>query len=67
MLTDNQVEILYEKGLLGEGTADALLNTILFNNCVHFGLRGGKVHHDLLLGDVELKSDEDGCKYRSKC
>ena len=50
MLTDNQVDILYEKGLLGEGTAEALLNTVWLNNCVHFGLRGGKVHHDLLWG-----------------
>ena len=36
------------KGLLGEGTAEALLNTVCLNNCVHFGLRGGKVHHILL-------------------
>ena len=48
MLTDNQVDILYVKGLLGVGTAEALLNTVCLNNCVHFGLRGGKVHHVLL-------------------
>ena len=38
MLTDNQVDILYEKGLLGEGTAEALLNTVWPNNCVHLAL-----------------------------
>ena len=63
MLTDNQVDILYEKGLLGVGTAEALLNTVWLNNSVRFGLRGGKVHHELLWGDVQLKTDCDGCKY----
>ena len=43
MLTDNQVDNLYEKGLMGEGTAEALLNTVWLNNC-------GQVHHNLLWG-----------------
>ena len=50
MLTDNQVDILYQKGLLGECAAKALLNTVWFNNFVHFGLSRGKVYHDLLWG-----------------
>jgi hypothetical protein len=39
---DQEINMLYEKGILGAGNAKALLNTIWINNCILFGLRGTK-------------------------
>jgi hypothetical protein len=36
---DLEINILYEKGILGAGNAKALLNTIWINNCILFGQR----------------------------
>lgn len=50
--------------LLGRKTPEAMLNTLWFNNTLHFGMRGGKEHRDLRWGDhVQLKDDESGCQY----
>ena len=38
-LSEEDIQVLYEKDLLGSSTAEALLNTVLFNNTIHFGLR----------------------------
>jgi hypothetical protein len=37
-LTDDEINMLYQKKLLGESTPESLLNTVWFNNTVHFGL-----------------------------
>jgi hypothetical protein len=37
-----------------------MLNTLWFNNTLHFGMRGGKEHRDLCWGDIQLKKDENG-------
>ena len=39
-LTEQEVKLLYDKELLGKLIPGALLNTIWFNNTVHFGLGG---------------------------
>ena len=41
-LTDDEIEILFEKNLLGISSPQALLNTVWLNNMIHFGLRGCK-------------------------
>ena len=41
-LTDDEIEILFNKTLLGLSSPQALLNTVWLNNMVHFGLRGCK-------------------------
>ena len=41
-LSEQDIQVLYEKNLLGSSTAEALLNTARFNNTIHFGLRGCK-------------------------
>ena len=43
-LTEEEIKLLYDKELLGTSTPEALLNTIWFNNTIHFGLRGCKKH-----------------------
>ena len=41
-LSEEDIQVLYEKDLLGNSTAEALLNTVWFNNTIHVGLRGCK-------------------------
>ena len=55
--------ILYEKGQLGAHNPNALLNTVWWNNCRHFGMRGGREHHDLRWGDVKLMTNSGGKEY----
>ena len=38
--TDSELDILYESNLLGGSSPEALLNSIWFNNSVHFVVRG---------------------------
>ena len=46
-MSDQEINMLYEKGILGGSNAKALLNTIWFNNCIQFGLRGTKENYEL--------------------
>ena len=62
-LSEDEVNVLYEKELLGVSSAEALLNTIWFNNTIHFGLRGCKEHRDMCWGDVKLRQTTTGLEY----
>jgi len=53
-LSEEDIQVLYEKDLLGSSTAEALLNTVWFNNTIHFGLQGCKEHREMCWGDVKL-------------
>ena len=48
---------------MGISSPKALINTLWFNNCLHFGLRGGKEQRDLKWGDIVLKVDSAGKQY----
>ena len=54
---------MYEKDLLGTSSPEALLNTLWFNNTIHFGLRGCKEHRDMTWGDVKLHKTASGEEY----
>ena len=41
-LSEEDIQVLFEKDLLESFTAEALLNRVLFNDTIHFGLRGCK-------------------------
>ena len=45
-LTEEELKllVLYDKELLGKSTPEALLNTIWFNNTIHFSLKRCKEH-----------------------
>ena len=54
-LSKEDIQVLFEKDLLGSYTAEALLNTVWFNNIIHFGLLGCKEHREMCLRvDVKL-------------
>ena len=59
-LTEEEIKVLYDKELLGTSTPEALLNTIWFNNTIHFGLRGCKEHRNMCWGDVQLRQTTNG-------
>ena len=63
VITDEEVNILYMKNLLGITTAQVLLNTLCFMNSIHFGLRGCDEHRQMTWEDVQLIRDVDGTEY----
>ena len=62
-LTQEEIEILYNSGAFGCNSPQALINTLWYNNCLHFALRGGKEQRDLKWGDVVLKKGTEGKEY----
>ena len=62
-LSEDDIAVLYEKDLLGTSSPEALLNTLWFNNTIHFGLRGCKEHRDMTRGDVKLHKTAGGEEY----
>jgi len=62
-LTEDEMKLLYDKGLLGSSSPEAILNPLWLNNSLHFGLRGIKEHHDMHWGDVKLCKTDQGVEY----
>ena len=63
-LTDKDIDIFYEKSLLGTNNPDALLRTLHRNNMTFFGMRSANEHRNLRWGDVKLNEDaSSGLKY----
>ena len=52
-VTEDEIKITYEKGLLDASSPVAILNTLWLSNSLHFGLLGIKEHHDMRWGDVK--------------
>ena len=59
-LTEEEIKLLYDKELLGTSTPEALLNTIWFNNTIHFGLRKVRNTVNVCWGDVQLRQTTNG-------
>ena len=62
-LSDEEIDVLYSKKLLGTSTPQSLHNTVWINNMVHFGLRGGAEQRALCWGDITLKAEVGGQEY----
>ena len=58
-------DILWEKGLLGNATSKAMLNTVFYYNSKLFGLRGVDEHRNLSVEQFELGSDQNGSYLRT--
>lgn len=54
-LTIDEEELLWEKGLLGDGTPQTLLDTMLFLNGLYFALRSGDEHRQLRLHSSQIE------------
>ena len=62
--TSADIDLFYEKKLLGPYSPKSILNTLWFNNTVHFGMRGSANDHKALCwGDVVLLEDEERGMY----
>ena len=62
-LDQEEIDLLFKKGVMGIHSPQALINTLWFNNCLHFGKRGGKEQRNLSWEDVFLKTDCRGNVY----
>ena len=62
-LTEDEMKILYKKGLLGASSPEAFLNTHWLINSLHFGLRGTKERHHMRWGDVKLCKTDHADEY----
>ena len=45
--SEEDIQVQYETDLLESSTAEVLLNTVWFNNTIHFGLRGCKEYREM--------------------
>ena len=54
-ITEEEEEVLWEKGLLGEHSPKALLNTIVYTNGLYFALRSGREHRDLQFSSSQIE------------
>ena len=64
-LSNADIQILWDCGQLGSHNSRSLINTIFWNNCVVFGLRSRKVHHQMQMRDFEIHINNSGRKYVS--
>ena len=62
-LTDEEVDVLYGKELLGLSSPESLLNTLWLNNTQQFGLRGCQEHRSMKWGDVQPKTSADETEF----
>ncbi|CAC5377808.1 unnamed protein product [Mytilus coruscus] len=62
-LTKEEIDILYQKKLLGAANPRALTNTVFLNNSMFFGMRSRLEHQNLRWGDIDLKTTSAGEKY----
>lgn len=61
----NQEELLWEKGILGSDSPETLRDTLLWIFGLHFGLRAGQEHRSLRMknSQISAKVDETGKSY----
>ena len=64
-LSGAEENILWESGQLGCNSSRSLIQTVWWNNCLHFGMRGREEHHSLKIEQFCLEIDENGRRYIS--
>ena len=61
-LTEDEENILWEYGQLGLSTPRSLVQTVWYNNCLHFGMRGREEHYNLKIEHFHIEFDNAGRK-----
>ena len=64
-LSGAEGNILCESGQLGCNSSRSLIQTVWWNNCLHFGIRGREEHYSLKMEQFCLEIDENGRRYIS--
>ena len=64
-LSGAEENILWESGQLGCNSSRSLIQTVYWNNFLHFGMRGREEHHNLTLEHFRQEIDENGRCYIS--
>lgn len=62
-LMDEEIDILFEKTVMGTSSLQSLRNTVCLNNIIHFGLRGCTEQRNLRWGDNLSETDSQGKEY----
>ena len=64
-LSEEDIQVLFEKDLLESSTAEALLNRVWFNDTIHFGYRGYKETREMKTDDapfyLAVSNVKSGC------
>ena len=66
VISEEQEEEMWKKGVLGTNTPQKLINTLLYHFGLNFALRAGQEHRNLRVSDnpqITLKTADDGRKY----
>ena len=62
-LSGAEENILWESGQLGCNSSRSLIQTVWWNNYLHFGMRGREEHDSLKIEQFRLETDENGRRY----
>ena len=66
VITEDQEEVMWKKGILGTDTPQKLLDTLIYQLGLHFVLRAGQEHRNLRVGklsQINVVCDNNGSKY----
>ena len=55
VITPEEEDKLWKKGLLGDSTPQTILDTMVFCNCLYFALRSGQEHRQLRLNPCQIE------------
>ena len=64
-LREADENILWESGQLGCNSSRSFMQTVWWNNCLHFGMRSRKEHLSLKIQHFHPEIDENGIRYIS--